>query len=162
MLYYDRFMTLTTHAALGALIGSLVGNPFIGFFLGLVSHFLVDIIPHGDNMLADRYRVHKKKKLPMAYVTVDAAFSIIFLMIVSNYHSVAANYLAFSAAVVGSVLPDFIVGLAEIWKTKSLRAFFKFHFFIHDLWSRKHGDIRLSYALLGQAIFVLAVFNFLR
>lgn len=155
-------MTLTTHAALGALIGVSIGNPILGFFLGLTSHFLVDIIPHGDNNMADRYRVHKKKRAPMAYVTVDAALAVIFLMVVSNSPAIESNNLTFSMTVIGSILPDLLVGLSEIWKSRSLKAFFKFHFFIHDLWSRKHGDVKLSYALIGQAIFILAIFNFLQ
>ncbi len=62
-------MTLTTHVAIGAGIGVLVGNPELGFVLGLVSHFMVDMIPHGDTLLADRFYIHKERLVPVAYTT---------------------------------------------------------------------------------------------
>jgi hypothetical protein len=155
-------MTTTTHAAIGAALGSVVGNPALGFSLGLISHFLVDMIPHGDNYLADKYRIHKKKRAGMAYITVDAAIAIIFLMsVVSGRPHTSTTNLAFSAAVIGSILPDLMVGLKELFpKNQFFKGFFKVHFFFHDCLSRRYGDTKLSYAILGQAIFVVALMHY--
>lgn len=151
-------MTLTTHAAIGAALGSLIGNPLIGFFLGLTSHFLVDMIPHGDNNLADGFRVHKKKKLGVAYVTVDAVIAILFLMSIVSGRPHSTTNFAFSAAVMGSILPDLLVGLKELLPhNRALKSFFKVHFFFHDCISRKYGDVKLSYAIAGQAAFILGL-----
>jgi hypothetical protein len=46
-------MTLTTHATLGAVIGRATGNPVLAFIFGFISHFLIDMVPHGDTGLAD-------------------------------------------------------------------------------------------------------------
>lgn len=147
-------MTLTTHAAIGAAIGSAVGNPVLGFILGAASHFLVDMIPHGDNQLADLFRIHKKKrKLAVAYVTVDAVLAMYLVMTVFLVRT-NGTHTAYAAAVAGSVLPDLLVGLSDLWRTTALKKFCKFHFFFHDFFSRKHGDFPLKYALLGQAIFI--------
>ncbi len=156
-------MTLTTHAAIGSAIGSLVGNPVLGFFLGLGSHFLVDMIPHGDNNIADGYHLHKKKKLGVAYITVDAACAIVFLMsVVSGRPNNDTTNLAFSAAVIGSILPDLLVGLKEIFsKNKILKSFYKVHFFFHDCFSRRYGDTKLSYAIAGQALFIIALMRYI-
>ncbi len=156
-------MTLTTHVAIGAAIGTLIGNPLTGFLLGLSSHLLVDMIPHGDNNLADKFRKEKKARMGAAYVTVDAAVAIILLMsAVSGRPTNLTTNLAFSSAVIGSVLPDLLVGLKELFpKNKSLKALYKVHFFFHDCISRKFGDTKLSYALIGQAIFVLAVMHYI-
>lgn len=155
-------MTLTTHAAIGAAIGSLVGNPLLGFFLGIGSHFLVDMIPHGDNNLSDGYRLKKKKRLGVAYVTVDAFFAIFLLMgIVSGRMSETTN-MAFSAAVIGSILPDLLVGLKEIFpRNIFFRQFFKIHFFFHDSLSRRYGDTKLSYAIAAQACFVILLMHYI-
>lgn len=147
-------MTLTTHAAIGAAIGTFVASPLEGFMLGAVSHFLVDMIPHGDNQLADLFRVHKKKKLAVAYVTTDAAIAILFVLSIFAMKSGSAN-VALSAAIAGSILPDLLVGLFEALKLKPLKKFYKFHFFFHDFFSRKHGDVKLKYALLCQLAFVV-------
>lgn len=156
-------MTLTTHAAIGAAIGSLVGSPMLGFTLGLTSHLLVDMIPHGDNNLADRYRKGKKARLGIAYVTVDAVIAIVLLMsIVSGRPTSTTTNLAFSAAVIGSILPDLLVGLKEIFpKNKPLKTIFKIHFFFHDCISRKYGDTKLSYAIAAQTAFIIALMHYI-
>ncbi len=150
-------MTLTTHAAIGAAIGSAVGNPLIGFALGAASHFLVDMIPHGDNHLSDLFRIQKKrKKLAVAYVTIDAVIAMYMVMSVLLVRSDASN-IAFTAAIAGSILPDLLVGLSDIFRVTLLKRFCKFHFFFHDFFSRKYGDVKLHYALAGQAVFIIVL-----
>lgn len=149
-------MTLTTHAAIGAFIGSVVGDPVIGFMTGATSHFLVDMIPHGDNQLADLFRVSKRRKIPVAYVTIDGVIALLLVLTLSAA-DVGVSSVAFSAAVAGSILPDLLVGLADATKWKSLKRFSKFHFYFHDFFSRKHGDVKLKYALAGQAGFIVAL-----
>ena len=154
-------MTLTTHAAIGAAIGSAVGNPIIGFVLGAASHFLVDMIPHGDNQLADLFRIHKKKrKLAIAYVTIDAVVAMYMVMAIFLVRTDGTN-IAFAAAIAGSILPDLLVGLSDLFRTKALRIFCKFHFYFHDFFSRKHGDVPLKYALLGQAVFIAFLLKYM-
>jgi hypothetical protein len=147
-------MTLTTHAAIGAAIGTFVGSPMEGFLLGATSHFLVDMIPHGDNQLADLFRLHKKKKLAVAYVTIDAAIAILFILFMFATRHTTGNE-AFAAAIAGSIMPDLLVGLSDATKYKPLKKFSKFHFFFHDFFSRKHGDVQLKYALLCQVAFIV-------
>jgi hypothetical protein len=152
-------MTLTTHAAIGAAIGSAVGNPVLGFTLGAASHFLVDMIPHGDNQLADLFRIHKKRrKLAVAYVMVDAVIAMYMVMAIFLVRTDGTN-VAFAAAVAGSILPDLLVGLSEIFRAKILKQFCRFHFFFHDFFSRKHGDVPLKWALIGQVVFIALLFK---
>lgn len=151
-------MTLTTHAVIGAAIGSAVADPVVGFLAGATSHFLVDMIPHGDNQLADLFRVHKRRKLAVTYVTIDAIIALLLLLATFAARG-ESNNLAFSAAVAGSILPDLLVGLADATKWKPLRKFSKFHFFFHDFFSRKHGDVKLKYALLGQLGFIFILMS---
>lgn len=157
MLSFAQTMTLTTHAAIGAAIGTVVGNPVLGFFLGAASHFLVDMIPHGDNELSDRFRVQKKKNIPVAYVTVDGVCTAILIaLFASVFHENITP--AFAAAIIGSTLPDLLVGIAELFKKNTLfRAYYKFHFFFHDFFSRKYGDAPLTAALLGQGVAIILI-----
>ncbi len=151
-------MTLTTHAAIGAFIGTIAKDPVIGFMAGATSHFLVDMIPHGDNQLADLFRIHKRRKLAVTYVTIDAIIAILFVLTMFTARGEVGNT-AFSAAVAGSILPDLLVGLADATKWKPLKRFSKFHFYFHDFFSRKHGDVKLKYALVGQLGFILVLLN---
>jgi hypothetical protein len=151
-------MTLSTHVAIGAAIGVLVGQPVLGFALGLVSHFLVDMIPHGDTVLADRFFVHKDKMVPMIYTGVDIVLSLLLvaLMVAIKPEHVGNGTLL--AAVAGSVFPDALVGIAKLWKTNTLlKAYDKFHFYFHDFFSRPYGDVSLRLALAAQAVFIIIV-----
>ncbi len=147
-------MTITTHAAIGAGIGFSIGNPVIGFFLGLCSHFLVDMIPHGDSAISENFRVHKKKKGPVAYTTIDGLIAIYLVLAFFNVRGDVTS-LALSAAIAGSILPDLLIGLYDATKSKHLKLFYDFHFFFHDFFTSRKGDVKLRYALLGQAMFVV-------
>lgn len=148
-------MTLTTHATIGAVIGAATGNVLLAFLFGLLSHFLVDIIPHGDR---DMYEGHKNKtaqKRALAFVTLDAiiAVMVVSLMFAFSEHTVNA---IIAAGIIGAVIPDMIIGMHEILRIKSLEWFHKLHFFFHNMISDKWGDIPLKHALAGQ--FVIVVF----
>jgi hypothetical protein len=147
-------MTLTTHATIGAVIGHAVGNPVLAFIFGFISHFIVDMIPHGDTGLSDNFRVHKRKrKRAVAYVVVDAIVALFFVLILANTRDLE-SIRTFSWGIVGGVLPDLIVGLFEVTKTPALRWFIKLHFYFHDFFVRKKGDVPLYYAIMAQVVLI--------
>ncbi|MFA6131177.1 MAG: hypothetical protein WC730_02875 [Patescibacteria group bacterium] len=149
-------MTLTTHTAIGSVIGFYIGNPILGFFLGFICHFIIDVIPHGDSRISNAYHVKKKKRLPIAYATVDAIIAVYLLLFVFNFKE-HFDQVALSASVAGSVLPDLLIGLYEITKSRFLKWFNKLHFFVHDILIKRFGDIELRYALAYQAVIVIAL-----
>lgn len=147
-------MTLTTHATLGAVIGHAVGNPILAFVFGFISHFMIDMIPHGDTGLADNYKVHKKKKkTALAYVMVDAIFCIFFVLMLANTKDLNSMQ-NFTWGIVGGVLPDLLTGVYEITKSKTLKWFNTVHFYFHDYFVKRKGDVPLKYAILGQIVFI--------
>jgi phosphatidylglycerophosphatase A len=147
-------MTLTTHATLGAVIGHAVGNPVLAFVFGFISHFMIDMIPHGDTGLADNYKVHKKsKKAALAYVMVDAIFAIFFVLMLANTKDLTSMQ-NFTWGIIGGVLPDLLTGVYEITKSKTLKWFNTVHFFFHDYFVKRKGDVPLKYAILGQIVFI--------
>lgn len=147
-------MTLTTHATLGAVIGHAVGTPVLAFIFGLISHFIVDMIPHGDTGLSDNFRVHKRKrKRAVAYVVVDAIIALFFVLLLANTRDIESMR-TFSWGIAGGVLPDLIVGLYEVTKTPLLKWFNTFHFFFHDFFVKRKGDVPLYYALMAQIVLI--------
>ncbi|MFH1712311.1 MAG: hypothetical protein ABH846_03700 [Patescibacteria group bacterium] len=149
-------MTLATHTAIGAGIGYVIGNPIIGFLLGFSSHFLADMIPHGDYKLAHELRVEKKKKKALTLISIDAIASIFVMLIIFNLE-LASSTRAVSAAIAGSVLPDLLSGLYDVTKSKYLYHYNKFHFFFHDSIVKRLGDVRLEYSVICQLAFIAAV-----
>lgn len=147
-------MTLTTHATLGAVIGHAVGIPFLAFIFGFISHFVIDMIPHGDTGLSDNFRIHKRKrKRAVAYVIVDAVVAIFFVLLLANTRDIN-SLRTFSWGIVGGVLPDLLVGLYELTKTPLLKWFNTLHFYFHDFFVRRTGDVPLYYALMAQIVLI--------
>lgn len=147
-------MTLTTHASLGAVIARTVGTPLLAFVFGLLSHFLIDMIPHGDTGLSDNFRVHKRrKKQVVAYAMVDAIIAIFFVLLLANTRDIE-SVRTFSWGIIGAVLPDLLVGLYDITKSPLLRWFYRLHFFFHDFFVKRKGDVPLYYALMAQVVLI--------
>lgn len=145
-------MFITTHALLGALIGEQVASqPALAFGLGLVSHFLADIIPHGDSNLYKGYVSGSKVKRAVAYVTVDALVAMVFVLALFNT-DLNEHRFAISMGIFGSVLPDLLVAVYQLLRVERLQAFNKFHFFFHNLITSRKGDIPLSAGIVMQLI----------
>lgn len=151
-------MTLATHTAIGTGIGFFVANPILGFILGFISHFAVDMIPHGDSALADQMRKEKKVKLPVALISLDAIVAMFLILLAFNLDGRISN-VALSAAIAGSVLPDLLVGIHDVTKTKYLRWFNRMHFFFHDFFIIRYRDVKLQHSLALQIGFMVLLFN---
>ena len=158
-------MFVTTHAALGALVGAAVPNRFLSFTLGFISHFVVDRIPHGDEHMLDGYKSGDKIKRAIAYVTIDSTIAMyVSLIILSN--APANLHSGMKWGLIGSILPDLLVGIYEVTKLEWLRRYTAWHHKNHHHWIAKyrHGkDIPfkwgLGYQIVAAIILVkLAVF----
>ncbi|MBI4435568.1 hypothetical protein HY630_02760 [Candidatus Uhrbacteria bacterium] len=112
------------------------------------------MIPHGDTGIADNYRVHKRRrKQAIAYVMVDAIIAIIFVLLLANTRDIE-SLRAYSWGIVGGVLPDLLVGIYEVTKTRLLRWFNRLHFYFHDYFVRRRGDVPLYYAIMAQIVLI--------
>ncbi|OGL71753.1 hypothetical protein A3C17_02970 [Candidatus Uhrbacteria bacterium RIFCSPHIGHO2_02_FULL_53_13] len=148
-------MTLTTHATIGALIGAATGNPFLAFGAGLLSHFLVDIIPHGDRELYENHKRKQKHRRAYAFVTIDGIVAVMVIALMTGFQPVQYLNASIAMGVIGSILPDLIIGIHEAFHIKWLRWFHRLHFFFHNMISNRWGDVPLRYALFAQAVFVI-------
>lgn len=147
-------MTLTTHATLGAVIGQATGNPVLGFTLAFATHLLIDMVPHGDTGMSDNFRIHKRnQKLAIAYVVVDALVAIGFILLLANTRDIVSMK-NFTWGIIGGLLPDFLVGVYEITKSPLLRWFYRVHFFFHDFFVKRRGEVPLYYAILAQVVLI--------
>jgi hypothetical protein len=150
-------MFITTHAAIGALIGeNLPGSPWLAFFLALLSHFVADIIPHGDSDLYKGFVSGSKVKKAIAYVTIDAIVALILIIWLFN-QEVFVDKKAVSYGIVAGVLPDLLVAGYELFKLRALRAFTKFHFFFHNMISSRKGDLPFAWGMAMQIVVLLVI-----
>lgn len=73
-------MTATNHALSGALIAATIPNPLIGLPLALISHFILDALPHFGNVAA--FNEHKSRSFLLVLLTDMAGACIVGLSIV--------------------------------------------------------------------------------
>lgn len=131
-------MTLTTHAFVGAAIGTLTVNPIGGFFLGFLSHFVIDAIPHGHYPLISFLRSNDPSvpysRRALVAIAIDGivatvAGTLLFLS--------AAPLLVVLCAVFGGMLPDLLLGTDIYFPSRLTRSFVRFHEGAHFFFFRK-------------------------
>ena len=157
-------MFITVHAAAGAIVGTQVSNPFIAFAIGVILHFIMDIIPHGDRELGKRFfgllnkKLSEEEKLKSlaAYGMIDYIVLIFFILYCfKNFYFAKDDGVIW--AIIGSILPDLLVAIYMLTKTRLLEWFFKFHRWNHYiLIGRMKNDIPLKVGIAMQiAIFII-------
>ena len=125
-------MYYTTHLVTGAAVGMLTGNPVRAFMYGLLSHVLLDAIPHHD---------HRKVR----NCILDIAVGTVLFALVFFYwrHNQAMLWGA-----VGGVIPDLEIPLYYFGLIR--RRFFP----SHNGWSPHTGAAPVRGALI-QMIFII-------
>lgn len=108
-------MFLAVHASVGAIAGNAVASPTVAFALGFISHFFMDMIPHGDERMYHGYKSGTKVKRAILYVAGDAILTVILIAIFFLRQDFFSP-VAVSMGIIGGLLPDFIVGLFEVMK----------------------------------------------
>ena len=160
-------MFLPVHAAAGAIIGTEIINPYWAFVAGVVLHFIMDIIPHGDHALGKKFFGLLNKKISeeeeikslATYGMLNSLIVILFIIYAfKNYYFAKDDGVIW--AIIGSILPDILVTLYVLTKSRCLKWFFDFHKYIHHLLLEKiGGDIPLKYGIALQTIlFILLMF----
>ena len=151
-------MFLTAHTSVALLISTKIINPFLGFILGFISHFLIDIIPHGDEEL-DQKIISLNRKEKFIFLTliglVDLFFSLILVYFFIKYSTTNNNVIYFT--VLGSWLPDILWLSIDFFNVKFLGFFIKFHTYMHTLIDYRYPII---YGIPLQIIFIVFISYF--
>ncbi|MFH1171945.1 MAG: hypothetical protein V1778_05430 [bacterium] len=98
-------MYLTTHASVGVLISQTIDKPLPVLLLAVLSHFVLDFTPHGDEAVGDWVRKRPRNAFVMS--GIDTGLLVIMLVILYSTQSLPQMALI-SAGVLGAVLPDLL------------------------------------------------------
>ena len=165
-------MFITSHTLFSVLISQKMGSPFEAFTFSMVSHYILDLIPHGDEGVGHWI----KKKLTFSRFiftnTIDIAILSIILAVFLLDKKLPSTPV-FLASVIGGVLPDVMCILNDFfadWQKNISRKLIKYlrflpisvafryqqklHAFIHQL-IPVHLSIKKG--LIVQAIVIFAV-----
>ncbi len=146
---------MTTHIAVGALVALHIPNAPAAFIAGFISHLLIDMIPHGDAHMYQEYKRHVKVKSALLKVTLDALFAIMMTAWIFAYIPLEHPRIIVWG-LIGSVLPDMLVGLCEFVKHPWLIKFHKVHFYFHNYFVNRKQDMTLYHGLIMQLL-ILAI-----
>lgn len=124
-------MFATVHISVALWLTTKITNPLLGFILGVVSHFILDIIPHGDEGLFDKANDNKFIFfLKVALVDVILAS---FLVLYYVYLNPSVDKMLLTATILGAWLPDLAWIGIETFNIKFLYWYCKFHERMHKL-----------------------------
>lgn len=107
-------MVASIHAAAGAALGALTGHPVAGFVTGLVSHGVLDAIPHTD------YRTTTPG-------VIDALLGLGFLAWLAVVQPGGPLALAAFWGGLGGMLPDTEVAIAHLFFQGRMRHYYPSH-----------------------------------
>ncbi len=160
-------MTLATHAVAGAVAAQLVpAHPLLAFLAGLLSHFIVDAIPHGHYKLISDLRsldvaqdVRMKDKnflIDLLRIGLDFAFGLTLVLILFN----PPNYIDWTILLgaLAGVLPDPLLFAAVKIPQEPLVALGRFHRWIH---AKKRYDGQIAKTILVEILMIITAVSIL-
>lgn len=144
-------MTATAHALVGGAIAASVPNPALGISLALVSHPILDMIPHWDFGLGWR---NKSKTLFMAEGFFDLGVGLVSSYLIFGIH---INLAYFLSVVLASLIFDLLI--VPYW-------FFNWHIppfsWAYKIQSQINAKAKLPWGILTQAFAVMGFVLVLR
>jgi len=146
-------MLLSVHATVGAIIGENVNTPLLAFVLGFISHFILDVLPHGDEELVKAYRNDFKNRGMLYLIFFDIVSTIILMLLLFYFHKISLG-MTVIWGVIGGIAPDIMVAIYEITH-KHFHRTHKFHFWTHDkIGHHLHWVMPLKLGLLIQLLLI--------
>ena len=100
-------MMVLSHVAVGGVVGLVIENPFLAFFLGVMTHLIMDKVPHFWP---------KKRTNDLYFKVFDIGSSLLLMLIfwLGGFHEIS-----FWAGVLGNLSVDLVtVGIGPIRRGK--------------------------------------------
>jgi len=127
-------MFLTVHATAGIIIGQHTNNIGLAFLGGVILHFLLDIIPHGDEIIASSSKkpteTDARRMAKIGLIDLLIMTSLLFILYQNKIIDLSPSVIA---GVVGSIIPDFVIGFYLIYRYSWLEKYLSFHQRLHNL-----------------------------
>lgn len=162
-------MTLSTHAAVGIMLAEWTGDPILGGIAALISHYVLDAIPHGDEFVYWRYIHNKDDRIAKSVATIDVLILSLMLTLLLTYGNEFSNTLVLVGAL-GGILPDLLINAETVLRRKKhitspfllmvqkcIKAHYRMHMFFHQLF---FVPVRFRVALTLQLIGITAYLTF--
>lgn len=147
-------MTATNHALTGAIIGLTISNPVVAIPLALLSHYVLDALPHYRPDVPEE-QLYRSKGFAL-YLIAEA--SLCFLLVITLVATRPTDWLLASVCAFVAAAPDLfsipIYRRIRSGKKKSMNAYMKFASGIQ--WFEKPTGVVVEAAWLFGALVILA------
>ncbi len=117
-------MVITPHMLVGAAVGSQASSVWLAFCFGLLSHFLIDALPHWDYIK----RVDIGNPSHLKKIALDFILGTLLVLILVWSEPQKIFILI---AIIAALLPDFLEVAYQNFNIKLLRSFSRFHHWVH-------------------------------
>ncbi len=141
-------MYLSVHGSAALVLARFIPNPFVAFFASLLSHLILDFIPHGDEFLVSSKDHNKNLKRLLGAAVIDGAVLVIFILIFLVLYP-TMSFPLILMSLLGGLLPDILQGVYLISQPKWLKGFDKLHSTMHNMPGHK---VRWQVGMLVQAL----------
>jgi len=159
-------MILTPHILVGATIGIKTKKSLLIIILGLLSHFILDIIPHWDYSLSNIRHFSTTKDYNLLFIDISKILIdviiglLIVIFILRKKIMLNKNYIPYVVlGIFVSVLPDILWVLAGFVENELLDKFVTFHHHLHYK-PQKEGMVTFL-GLITQIVTILIAILFL-
>ncbi|MCD4761084.1 hypothetical protein K8R42_04260 [bacterium] len=134
-------MFITPHTSAALWISTKVNDPILAFFCAVISHIILDIIPHGDDNLGD-HKVSKRAKFfyELKIASVDVVFACLLIYGYVITHPNIDGWVLF-AAVSGAWLPDLSWVAIETFKINVLYWYTIYHNKLHNFFNWQYSIV---------------------
>lgn len=154
-------MFITPHTSVALWISTKVTDPVLAFAFGVLSHIIMDMIPHGDEAI-DEYSKTLKGKVRFFYrMKIASADAIIAggLILFFVFYGQPVNHWVLFWATFGAWLPDVLWIVTEIFKINALYWYDVYHVKLHNLFGWKYSVVYgIPFQILFTFLFVRLVF----
>ncbi len=139
-------MTATAHALIGGTIAASFSNPAVGLPLAVISHPLMDLIPHWD--FAADWRTKNKIRL-FIEASIDVSFGTILAYILFGQN---VNLWYFLGCIIASEILDIIEAPYWLldWRFPPIS-------WVYNIQSKMQGKAALPWGIITQIITVVIV-----
>ena len=126
-------MFLTIHGAAATLISQHTPTIYWAFLLGLISHFILDFLPHENPSL--KKWVKSKNEIKRYFYLALTDFSILTIITAILFSKlIFINPYIIVVGIAGAVLPDVLWGIHKVTNWKFLKPYHDFHTWVHSIW----------------------------
>lgn len=158
-------MILTPHIIVGAAIGAKTQDLGLIVILGLLSHIILDKIPHWDYDLPAVFREFRKNKKikpllsDFIKMAIDITIGLLIVFLIIWYKNfLNFDYLPFILfGIFISLLPDIILGFAFLFRNKIAKKINKISDFLHYKINKKQKEGKITFLGLITQIIVIII-----